>query len=620
MQVTPDQSDKDSRPLLNGSTEVPVPQQSPIQINNSNTNNTNNSSSNNSQNNDVNPFLTANTSNVSNVPQKDLIDWLDTLPSTASNNNQPPVIFDPFSEIDKLILGTDNTNSNSSNQSNKPASPQPTAYNTNNSPVNQQNNNTPKKSKILISEESEAEIQNILEIQKQEALKYLAQQQSNSNQPKTSPAPVQNTNNNKNMVPCPICSKKFPQEQIEAHVNVCLDGGEESEPPVQHPVQPLPQKNNNLKSSVEIANELATVEAQIKILEELNRKKAQEEQDRLLAEKLMKELEKSESSPPPKSPPSTNNTNNANNANNSPRQQPNNMKMTDEELAILLMRQEEEEFKKKQKEKEEADKKLAEAIMQREKQEEEERKKKQEWEDTLNLIKMQAKQEADAQLARLLREKEELQAQLQDLSVNSTDEKHVALSLAEVETPSYWQNQVSNHQMFDVKSGTEEYKKVIAAFKQGMPSAKVVRIERNQNKTLWTWYFLQRQMVAAGNGDDPNEKKLWHGSRNDAYETILKEGFDHRVANLGGAIGAGIYFGVSSGTSNGYVVSSNWRNTKKMLYCRVTLGAVGQGQSGLRRPPEKSKGKLYDSVGDHHTMFVVFDNHQAYPEYVIHYQ
>lgn len=111
----------------------------------------------------------------------------------------------------------------------------------------------------------------------------------------------------------------------------------------------------------------------------------------------------------------------------------------------------------------------------------------------------------------------------------------------------------------------------------------------------------------------PRKFPKWHIL--DAYETILKDGFDHRVANLGGAIGAGIYFGVSSGTSSGYVSGK-----KKMLYCRVTLGSVGPGQHGLRRPPEKSKGKLHDSVGDHHTMYVVFDNYQAYPEYVIYYK
>jgi len=85
---------------------------------------------------------------------------------------------------------------------------------------------------------------------------------------------------------------------------------------------------------------------------------------------------------------------------------------------------------------------------------------------------------------------------------------------------------------------------------------------------------------------------------------------------MNGAIGAGVYFGAASDISNGYVVSSE--KIKKMFYCRIILGEMGQGQVGLRRPPEKGNGTLYDSVGTN-TMFVVFDNNQAFPEYIIHY-
>jgi len=116
-----------------------------------------------------------------------------------------------------------------------------------------------------------------------------------------------------------------------------------------------------------------------------------------------------------------------------------------------------------------------------------------------------------------------------------------------------------------------------------------------------------------------NEKFLYHGSRNDAYAIILKDGLDHRVANLSGSIGAGIYFAPSSATSSGYV-SGGKHNVNKMLCVRVTLGAVGPGVHGLRRPPEKIKGgELFDSVGNAN-MYVIFDNHQSYPEYVIHYK
>ena len=84
-------------------------------------------------------------------------------------------------------------------------------------------------------------------------------------------------------------------------------------------------------------------------------------------------------------------------------------------------------------------------------------------------------------------------------------------------------------------------------------NGKVKRIQRVQNRTLWTFYFLRREQVAVKNHRDPNEKYLFHGilsffflflfvfvlmgeltweiagSRTNAYDTILKDGFDHRV-------------------------------------------------------------------------------------------
>jgi len=56
------------------------------------------------------------------------------------------------------------------------------------------------------------------------------------------------------------------------------------------------------------------------------------------------------------------------------------------------------------------------------------------------------------------------------------------------------------------------------------------------------------------------------------------------------------------------------------MYCRVLLGSVGRGANGIRRPPNKPYSEeLYDSVSNNGNIFAVFDNHQAYPEYIIHF-
>ena len=81
------------------------------------------------------------------------------------------------------------------------------------------------------------------------------------------------------------------------------------------------------------------------------------------------------------------------------------------------------------------------------------------------------------------------------------------------------------------------------------------------------WYLLKKQDIAKKCGN-ANEKFLFHGSRRDAYSIILKEGMDHRVAELGGAIGAGVYFAQQAATSCGYVTGGK---KKKMLMCRYVI-------------------------------------------------
>jgi len=264
---------------------------------------------------------------------------------------------------------------------------------------------------------------------------------------------------------------------------------------------------------------------------------------------------------------------------------------------------------------------LAKELWDKEREEEEARKKKKEWEDTLNLIKTEAKTEADEIIAKALREKEQLEAELERLKqqtafLSSTDSK---LSLNDIEYPDYWEPQSNSHQRFEVYAGSHEFDQVLSTWYNTIGSRRNVRkLYRNQNKSLWTWYYLKKKEVALKNGNNANELTLFHGSRANAVDIILRDGFDIRVAAMSGAIGAGVYFATNSSTSSGYcTVGSN--GNMQMLICRVTLGAVTPGKHGLRRPPPKNASKpdvLYDSVSGS-GMYVIFDNYQAYPEYLV---
>jgi poly [ADP-ribose] polymerase 10/14/15 len=90
------------------------------------------------------------------------------------------------------------------------------------------------------------------------------------------------------------------------------------------------------------------------------------------------------------------------------------------------------------------------------------------------------------------------------------------------------------------------------------------------------------------------------------------------------AFGKGVYFAVEADYScdNTYSVPDP-NGVKRMYYCRVLTGEYTKGSHGLRQPPEKPSGgphSLYDSVindPNNIKMFVVFNDTQAYPEYIL---
>jgi len=227
----------------------------------------------------------------------------------------------------------------------------------------------------------------------------------------------------------------------------------------------------------------------------------------------------------------------------------------------------------------------------------------------MKLIRNEVRVEQDSEMARLLREKEELERRLGQRENNF---------MGGIEYPDYWNlshSSYDQHQIFNVPMHSNEWYKVAGEFQRTM-NINISRIERVQNNSLWQFYSLKKQVMDNNNGS--NERYLFHGSKTNAYDVIIKDGFDHRVSNMNGALGAGIYFASDSSTSQTYV--TRYGNQRRMLYCRVLVGMSGQGSSGIRRPPNKpGTNELYDSVTRNNTIYAIFDNHQAYPEYIIYF-
>ena len=87
------------------------------------------------------------------------------------------------------------------------------------------------------------------------------------------------------------------------------------------------------------------------------------------------------------------------------------------------------------------------------------------------------------------------------------------------------------------------------------------------------------------------------------------------------AYGDGVYFAVNASYSVGRGYSSADSSGNKPIYLsRVLTGQTTQGQSGMKAPPPRSGEILYDSVTNspsNPSMYVVFHDAAAYPEYLI---
>lgn len=89
--------------------------------------------------------------------------------------------------------------------------------------------------------------------------------------------------------------------------------------------------------------------------------------------------------------------------------------------------------------------------------------------------------------------------------------------------------------------------------------------------------------------------------------------------------GNGSYFAVDARYSARGYSHPDANGHKRMYLARVLVGDFTQGRQGIIVPPAKSSSSadLYNSVTDNTanpSMFVIFNDVQAYPEYLITFQ
>ncbi|ROL54451.1 Poly [ADP-ribose] polymerase 14 [Anabarilius grahami] len=213
------------------------------------------------------------------------------------------------------------------------------------------------------------------------------------------------------------------------------------------------------------------------------------------------------------------------------------------------------------------------------------------------------------------------------IELNRVDLKEAAAAAAQSPLPSDWEDMTGKSvALVKLTAGSNEYNEVEKEFRRTNLTSNIIEIERVQNSALWRNFMIKKEEMEEKNKHKNNEKRLFHGTGPDKTDQINHHGFNRSFAGTHGAMyGNGTYFAVDPSYSAQGYSNPDANGHKRMYLARVLVGDFTQGKQGLPVPPAKSSksADLYNSVTDNinnPSMFVIFHDVQAYPEYLITFQ
>ncbi|NWR77637.1 PAR14 polymerase, partial [Centropus unirufus] len=192
--------------------------------------------------------------------------------------------------------------------------------------------------------------------------------------------------------------------------------------------------------------------------------------------------------------------------------------------------------------------------------------------------------------------------------------------------PATWDDMENERlKLVELKPETKEYRNVQGKFLKTCNSFKIEKIERVQNPYFWKAYQIKKREMDKKNGNRNNERLLFHGTSKESLTLINNQGFNRSYAGMHAAnFGNGTYFAVNASYSASDTYSKPDVDGKKYMYlARVLVGEYSRGIKGSITPAAKNASNsidLFDSSTDNvnqPTMFIIFNDIQAYPEYLI---
>ncbi|XP_013855871.1 poly [ADP-ribose] polymerase 14 [Austrofundulus limnaeus] len=197
-------------------------------------------------------------------------------------------------------------------------------------------------------------------------------------------------------------------------------------------------------------------------------------------------------------------------------------------------------------------------------------------------------------------------------------------SNTDLELPQYWEPMKGEHfKKVELQRNSREYHTVARGFLKKARYS-IEKIERIQNVYLWHAFNVCRQRITAKNGvAELGEKFLYHGTSAESCNCIERDRFDRSYAGTHAAVyGRGVYFAVNANYSADRFAPADASGLKRVYVARVLTGRYTVGKSSMIAPPPRGSDPTdcFNSLVDNQqqpSMFIIFHDDQAYPEYLI---
>ncbi|XP_059496466.1 protein mono-ADP-ribosyltransferase PARP10 [Stegostoma tigrinum] len=182
-------------------------------------------------------------------------------------------------------------------------------------------------------------------------------------------------------------------------------------------------------------------------------------------------------------------------------------------------------------------------------------------------------------------------------------------------------------ELVHLDEASEEYCKMMQHFydtlKDMHNKIRIIKVEEVNNPLLYQQYRLKKTSMAATQADV--EKLLFHGTSEGNTREISVHGFNRSFCGKNATVyGQGVYFAVNAVISvQDQYSPPNAKGHKFVFVAKVLTGTYTNGKAEMKTPPLKENSKMplrYDSLVDNcenPKIFVIFNDTQAYPQYLI---